>query len=95
MGYAEAAEALLRRKMLEEMYDRLTPEERRQLAMMSMQRRSDGEIMRAIQENRQQLERLLEKAESGRWYTAFGSDVAANVVTTAGFWLLSRLLNGK
>ena len=65
------------------------------LALMSMQRRSDGEIMRAIQENRQQLERLLEKAESGRWYTAFGSDVAANVVTTAGFWLLSRLLNGK
>lgn len=95
MGYAEAAEALLRRKMLEEMYDRLTPEERRQLAMMSMQRRSDGEIMRAIQENRQQLERLLEKADHSRWYTAFGSDVAANVVTTAGFWLLSRLLNGK
>jgi len=95
MGYAEAAEALLRRKMLEEMYDRLTPEERRQLAMMSMQRRSDGEVMRAIQDNRQKLERLLEKAEGSRWYTAFGSDVAANVVTTAGFWLLSRLLNGK
>lgn len=41
------------------------------LALMSMQRRSDGEIMRATQENRQKLERLLEKAESGRLYTAF------------------------
>lgn len=41
------------------------------LAMMSVQRRSDGEIMRAIKENRQKLERLLEKAESGRLYTSF------------------------
>lgn len=42
--------------------------------------------------NQQQLERLVKHAEKDRWYVAFGSDVAANVLTTAGFWLLQKLL---
>ena len=40
----------------------------------------------------QQLERLVKHAEKDRWYVAFGSDVAANELTTAGFWLLQKLL---
>ena len=87
--------AFARLQILERIYEKMTPEEKRLFVVLSMQRQSDAEILRAIQENRQKLERLLEKAEGSRWYTAFGSDVAANVVTTAGFWLLSRLLNGK
>lgn len=41
--------------------------------------------------NQQHLQHLVEKADRDRWYTAFGSDVAANVLTTAGFWLLQKL----
>jgi hypothetical protein len=42
--------------------------------------------------NQRHLERLVEHTERDRWYVAFGSDVAANVLTTAGFWLLKKIL---
>ena len=92
-SYAAAADALMRRKLLEQMYDRMTDEEKRIFAMMTMQNKSNDEILRAIQQNQQHLQHLVDKADRDRWYTAFGSDVAANVLTTAGFWLMGKLIN--
>ena len=89
MDYAAAADALMRRKLLEQMYDRMTDEEKRLFVMMTMQNRSNDEILQAIQ---QHLEHLVEHADRDRWYTAFGSDVAANVLTTSAFWLLGKLV---
>ena len=45
--------------------------------------------------NQQHLERLVEHANRDRWHVAFGSDVAANVLTTSAFWLLQKLLARK
>lgn len=90
-SYAAAADALMRRKLLEEMYDRMTDEEKRIFAMMTMQNKSNGEILQAIQQNQQHLEHLIEHADRDQWYVAFGSDVAANVLTTSAFWLLGKL----
>ena len=89
MDYAADADALMRRKLLEQMYDRMTDEEKRLFVMMTMQNRSNDEILQAIQ---QHLEHLVEHADRDRWYTAFGSDVAANVLTTSAFWLLGKLV---
>ena len=91
MDYAAAAQALMRRKLLEDMYERMTPEEKQLFVQMTMQNKTSGEILQAINRNRQHLERLVEHAEKDRWYTAFGSDVAANVLTTSAFWLLGKL----
>ena len=91
MNYAAAADALMRRKLLEQMYDRMTDEEKRLFAMMTMQNKSNDDILRAIQQNQQHLQQLVEHADRDRWYTAFGSDVAANVLTTSAFWLLGKL----
>ena len=91
MSYAAAADALMRRKMLEEMYGRMTDEEKRLFAMMTMQNKSNDEILRAIQQNQQHLQRLVEHTDRDQWYKAFGSDVAANVLTTSAFWLLGKL----
>ena len=93
MGYAAAADALMRRKLLEQMYDRMTDEDKRTFALMTMQDKSADDILQAIRQNRQHLERLVEHADRDRWYTAFGSDVAANVLTTSAFWLLGKLFN--
>lgn len=90
-SYAAAADALMRRKLLEQMYDRMTDEEKRIFAMMTMQNKSNGEILQAIQQNQQHLAHLVEHAERDQWYKAFGSDVAANVLTTSAFWLLGKL----
>lgn len=93
MGYAAAADALMRRRLLEEMYDRMTDEDKRTFALMTMQDKSADDILQAIRQNRQHLEHLVEHADRDRWYTAFGSDVAANVLTTSAFWLLGKLFN--
>lgn len=95
MGYAAAADALMRRKLLEQMYDRMTDEEKRLFAMLTMQNKSNDDILRAVQQNQQHLQHLVEKADRDRWYTAFGSDVAANVLTTSAFWLLGKLFAKK
>lgn len=81
----------MRRKLLEQMYDRMTDEEKRLFAMMTMQNKSNSEILQAIQQNQQHLEHLVEHADRDQWYVAFGSDVAANVLTTSAFWLLGKL----
>ena len=93
MDYAAAAQALMRRKLLEDMYERMTPEEKQLFVQMTMQNKTIGELLQAINRNRQHLERLVEHAEKDRWYTAFGSDVAANVLTTTASWLIGKLLS--
>jgi prephenate dehydrogenase len=91
MSYSSAADALMRRKLLEQMYDRMTDEEKRIFAMMTMQNKNNGEILQAIRQNQQHLEYLVEHTDRDQWYKAFGSDVAANVLTTSAFWLLGKL----
>lgn len=65
----------------------MTPEEF--LVLKSMMRQNQRHLLT----NQRHLERLVQHADRDRWYTAFGSDVAANVLTTAGFWLLGKLFN--
>ena len=87
--------AVARRMLLEHIYDKMSDEEKRLFVLMTMQNKSNDEILRAIQRNQQHLERLVEHADRDRWYTAFGSDVAANVLTTSAFWLLGKLFARK
>lgn len=102
---SSAADALMRRKLLEEMYDRMTDEERRLFVMMTMRERSAGEIlealaerrhleqMQALREQRDQMERMERRLERQNWYTDFGSDVAANLLTDGLVWLAHRLFS--
>ena len=55
MGYAAAVDALMRRRLLEDMYDRMTDDERKLFVMMTMQNRSSDEILQAIRQNQQHL----------------------------------------
>jgi len=84
--------ALMRSRLLEEILGRMTPEEKKALAVMSAQDSRDEEILRAVRQNGRHLEKLLEKAGKDRWWVAFGSDVAANILTNAGAWLLTRIM---
>ena len=85
--------AIARRILLERIYDKMTGEEKRLFVLLSMQDHSSDDILRAIRQNQQHLEHLVEKADRDRWYTAFGSDVAANVLTTSAFWLLGKIFS--
>ena len=85
--------AIARRYLHEKIYNQLSDEDKRTFVLMTMQDRSANEILRAIQQNQQHLQQLVEHADRDRWYTAFGSDVAANVLTTSAFWLLGKLFS--
>ena len=85
--------AIARRYLLEKIYNQLSDEDKRTFVLMTMQDKSANDILQAIQQNRQHLERLVEHADRDRWYTAFGSDVAANVLTTSTFWSIGKLFS--
>ena len=87
--------AIARRMLLERIYDKMTDEEKRLFVLLSMQNKSNDEILQAIQQNQQHLQQLVEHADRDRWYVAFGSDVAANVLTSSAFWLLGKLFARK
>ena len=92
MGYAAAAEAMMRRRLLEDIYDRMTDDEKRLFIQMTMQNKTASDIMRELKKNQQHLEKIVRHIDKNRWYIAFGSDVAANVLTTGAAWLLGKLL---
>jgi hypothetical protein len=49
--------------------------------------------MKALKQNQHHLERIVKHIDKDRWYIAFGSDVAANVLTTTASWLIGKLLS--
>lgn len=89
MDYAAAAENMLRRKMLEDIYDRMTDEERRLFIQMTMQQKSTGEIMTALRQQQAQLADI--KTHQQTFTQDFISNIAGNAAWDASVWLISRL----
>lgn len=92
MSYAAAVDALMRRRILEDIYDRMTDEEKRLFVQMTMQNKTASDIMRELKLNQQKLEHIVKHIDKDRWYVSFSSDVAANILTTATSWLVGKLL---
>jgi len=82
---------LMRRKLLEQIYDKMSDEEKRTFVQFTMQDRDHREIMDALAQQRLVLDAIKKKQN---WVTDFGSDVAANFLTD-GLILLGRKLFGK
>lgn len=87
-GYRE----LMRRKLLEEMYDKMSPEEKRTFIQLTLQDKSHREIMQALLKQHEQINRVVQKVEKQSWITNFGSDVAANFLTDGLIWIGHKLL---
>ena len=90
----QAIDDLLRQKILENIYERMSDEEKKLFVQMTLQQRSTDEIINVLQSQRQQIERMAQRLESQSWLTDFGSDVAANFTTDGIIWLARRLLRG-
>lgn len=79
----------MRRRLLEQMYDSLSEEDKRLYVRLSMQDKDSQEILDAIRQQHRQLEEIQRKQN---WLTDFGSDVAANFFTDGIIWLGTKLL---
>ena len=90
MDYAAAAAALMRRRLLEDIYDRMTPDEKRLFVQMTMQQRSADEIKKALQQQSVQLQDLRRRQQT------FSQDLLSNIIGNAAWdgaaWLISSLV---
>lgn len=82
-GYRE----LMRRKLLESIYEKMSPEEKRTFVQLTMQNKDHEEIMQALQG-------LSKKVEDNKhsWLSDFGANIAGNAVFDGAVWLLSKLI---
>lgn len=83
-GYRE----FMRRRLLEEMYDKMTPEEKLTYVQLTMQDKDHREIMDALSQQRADLEAIKKKQNR---VTDFGNYIAANFLTDGLIWLGSKL----
>ena len=83
---------LMRRKLLEELYDRMTPEEKRLFVQLTMQNKGRDEIQQALQQQNQQLADISKKVNSQSWLSDFSSNIAGNAVWDGLVWIASRLI---
>lgn len=84
---------LMRKKLLEQMYDRMTDEEKRLFIQMSIQDRDHRAIMQALSEQKSQLDDV--RREQRNWAKAYGSDLLANFTSAGILFLGSKLFNLK
>lgn len=80
--------SLMRRRLLAELYDKMSDEEKRTFVLMTLQDSDHREIMQRLEEQRAHLQRIEKKQN---WKTDFLSDVGANFLTD-GLIFLGRLL---
>lgn len=89
MDYAAAAEALMRRRLLEDIYDRMTDDEKRLFVQLTLQQRSTEEIKKVLGQQSLQLEDIR------RHQQTFGQDFLSNILGNAtwdgAMWLIGRL----
>lgn len=79
---------LIRRKLLEDMYERMSDEDKRTFVQLTMQNKSNDEILQALAQQKNQLDHI-EKSQN--WFVSFGSDIAANFLTDGLIWIGSKL----
>lgn len=89
MGYADAAEALMRRRLLEDIYDRMTDEEKKLFVQMTIGQRSADEIMQALRQQSAQLSQLQKSQQT--FSQDFLSNILGNATWDGALWLLGRL----
>lgn len=89
MNIPAAAEALMRQKLLEEMYDRMTDDEKRLFIQLTLQQRSTDEIKKVLQEQSAQLQDLRRRQQT--FSQDFLSNIIGNATWDGALWVINRL----
>ena len=91
---------LLRRRLMQDIFDRMSDEEKRLYVLMSLRHRTDADFARTLAEHRheetmQALAALSRQAQRNyvSWWADLGSNIAGNAIYNGAEWLISRLLH--
>ena len=79
----------MRQKLLEQIYDRMTDEERRLFIQMTLQNKSHQEIMAALTQQSAQIQDLRKHQQT--FAEDFASNIAGNALWAGAEWLIARL----
>lgn len=84
---------LMRRQLLEEMYDSLSPEDKRTFLRLTIEDKGREEILQALKRQEDHIADVSKKISSSQtWLSDFSSNIAGNAVWDGLVWLGSRLL---
>lgn len=80
---------LIRRILLEQMFEKMSDEEKQSFVQFQLQSKNHNEIMSVLNRQQSDIEQIKKKQD---WKTDFLSDIAANFTTDGIIYLFSRLL---
>lgn len=83
---------LLRRWLISDIYSRMSDDERHALSQLAVTDNNHQEVMSALKEQHNQMDRIAHHLERQNWWVDFGSDVAANFLTDGIIMLGSKIL---
>lgn len=84
--------AMMRRKLLEEIYDSLSPDDKRTFVQMTIQDKGYDDILRALQKQKGELDDINCKVSKQTWLSDFSSNIAGNALWDSLVWLGSKLI---
>ncbi len=85
---------LMRKQLLNQIYEKMSDEEKRTFVQLTLQNKSHEEIMDALNHQQQTISHIAEKIEKQNWVTDFVSDVGANILTDS-LLLIGRKVLGR
>lgn len=86
-GYRE----LMRRKLLEQMFDKMSDEDKRTFVQLTLQDKDHKEIMQAISQQNEKIDDVSRKIGNHPFATDLFSNVLGNGITGGLIWIGSRL----
>ena len=84
--------AIVRRRLLEDIYNKMSEEERRTFIFMTMEDKSHEEIMTALAEQRRVTDEVSRKIGRYPFATDLAANVTGNFITRGLVWLGNALL---
>lgn len=86
------AKDYMRYQLLQDILQKMSPEERQVYMVNEFRNRQHQEVMDAIHAQDRQIAQIIDKSKNSNWLTSFTSDVLANFTSTGILWLGSKLL---
>ena len=83
---------LMRRKLLEEIYEKLSPEDKRTFVQLTLQDRSWNEILQALRQQNAKIDDVSRRIGEHPFASDLLANVAGNAITDGLAWIGRKLL---
>ena len=86
---------LMRRKLLEEIYEKLSPEDKRTFVQLTLQDRNWNEILQALKQQNAKIDDVSRKIGKHPFVSDLLANIVGNGITDTAIWIGSKLFKLK